>query len=304
MKFRTEYESQRASLTLSPDKPLVMAGSCFTQNIAAKMKEHDWKAVNPFGTLYNPFSIAFAIDWMMDLKKGKQRFEKSLFEFNGIWNSEMFDSSFSSAIRENCIEEFLLRQKEFHQAISEGRTLIVTFGTSICYHFKETGIPVGNCHKQPSGLFYEKRMNISEISSYWEVIIKNLKDVYPDIKIIFTVSPVRHLKNGFTGNSRSKAVLQLAIEEICRYNEDTRYFPAYEIMNDDLRDYRFYASDLVHPSEEGIQYIWEKFCETYLNEEGKMKLKEGAKKIKAAAHRLKLGALSLPLIPKEEIPTD
>lgn len=295
MKFRTEYQSQRSSLTLSPGKPVVMAGSCFTQNMAAKMKEHNWKAVNPFGTLYNPFSIAFAIDWMMDIEKGSKRFEKSLFEFNGIWNSEMLDSSFSSSVKEDCIAEFLLRQKEFHAAIDEGRTLIVTFGTSICYHFKESGVPVGNCHKQPSDLFYEKRMGISEISSYWEVIIENLKEVYPDINIIFTVSPVRHLKNGFTGNSRSKAVLQLAIEDICKYQERVWYFPAYEIMNDDLRDYRFYAADLVHPSDEGIQYIWEKFCETYLDEEGKKRLKEGENKIKAASHRPKLGALGLPL---------
>ena len=295
MKFRTEYESIRSSLTLSPEKPVVMAGSCFTQNIAAKMKEHDWMAVNPFGTLYNPLSIAFAIDWFRDLEKGKDRFEKSLFEFNGIWNSKMFDSSFSSPRKDDCVEEFLLRQKEFHQAISHGKVLIVTFGTSICYHLKETGIAVGNCHKQPSELFYEKRMTISEISSSWEVVINKLKEVYPGVKIIFTVSPIRHLKNGFTGNSRSKAVLQLAIEDIRKYNEDTYYFPAYEIMNDDLRDYRFYASDLVHPSEEGIEYIWEKFIDTYLDSTGKGLLSEGIKKIKGASHRPKLGALGKPL---------
>ena len=96
MKFRTEYESLKSPLTLSPDKPVVMVGSCFTQNIAAKMNEFLWKAVKPLGTLYNPFSIAFALDWMNDLKKGKERFENSLFEYNGIWNSEMLDSSFSS----------------------------------------------------------------------------------------------------------------------------------------------------------------------------------------------------------------
>lgn len=297
MKFRTEYEPLRSSLTLDPAKPIVMAGSCFTQNIASKMKEHDWKAVEPFGTLYNPFSLVFALDMMSKGEKGLKKFEKYLSEFNGIWNSEMFDSSFSSARREDCIKEFLLRQKQFDEAISEGKTLIVTFGTSICYHLKETGVPVGNCHKQPSSLFYEQRMGISEILSYWDVIIEELKETYPDIKIIFTISPVRHLKNGFTGNSRSKAVLQLAIEEICKYNEATYYFPAYEIMNDDLRDYRFYASDLVHPSDEGIEYIWEKFCETFLDEEGKQKLKEGEKRIKALSHRPKLGALGQPLNP-------
>lgn len=295
MKFRTEYETQRSSITLSPEVPVVMAGSCFTQNIAAKMNEHDWQAVNPCGTLYNPFSIACAIELMLDKDKGRERFEGSLFEFNGLWNSHIFDSSFSSSRRGDCIEEFLLRQKEFLDTMSKGETLIVTFGTSICYHLKETGIPVGNCHKQASALFYEKRMEVNEISSLWNEIIKKLREEYPGVRIIFTVSPVRHLKNGFSGNSRSKAILQLAIEEICRYNEDTDYFPAFEIMNDDLRDYRFYAADLVHPSEEGVRYIWEKFCETFLNDEGKQLLKEGEKKIKALTHRPKLGALSRPL---------
>ena len=295
MRFRTEYESERSSLTLSPEKPIVMAGSCFTQNMAAKMNEHNWKAVNPFGTLYNPFSIAFAIDCMMDLNNGKERFERSLFEFNGIWNSRMFDSSFSSLRREDCIEEFLLRQKEFQEVIPAGKVLVVTFGTSICYHLKETGIPVGNCHKQPAGLFYEKRMTIEEISSTWNKLIEKLKETYGDVIIIFTVSPVRHLKNGFTGNSRSKAVLQLAIEEICKNHDCAYYFPAFEIMNDDLRGYRFYASDLLHPSEEGIEYIWEKFIETFLDEKGRNLLKEGLKKAKASSHRPKTGALGKPL---------
>ena len=295
MRFRTEYESVRSSLTLSPEKPVVMAGSCFTQNMARKMNDHLWKAVNPLGTLYNPFSIAFAIEMMADDDKGEAKFEKSLFEFNGIWNSRMFDSSFSSSYKEDCIEEFLLRQKEFIEVITEGRVLILTFGTSICYYLKETDLIVGNCHKQPANLFYEKRMSIEEIVSLWNQVIEKLINVFPDIKIIFTVSPVRHLKNGFTGNSCSKAVLQLGIENICNDNANAYYFPAYEIMNDDLRDYRFYASDLVHPSEEGIEYIWEKFIETFLDESGRTLLKEGLKKAKASSHRPKIGALGHPI---------
>ena len=295
MKFRTEYECGRSSLVLSPRHPVVTAGSCFTQNISAKMEQHLWKAVNPFGTLYNPYSIAFAIDIMMDLENGSKRFSDSLFKFKDVWSSRMFDSSFSSSCRQDCIEEFLLRQKEFLNNLSEGKVLIITFGTSICYHLKETGTTVGNCHKQPSTLYYEKRMGEEEISAIWNEIIEKLKKNFPGINLIFTVSPVRHLKNGFIGNSRSKAVLQLAIETICEGNENCYYFPAYEIMNDDLRDYRFYATDLVHPSEEGIEYIWEKFCQTFLDENGIALLKEGSRKFKAANHRPKLGALSRPL---------
>ena len=296
MKFRTEYPAKKSPLTLSPEKPVVMAGSCFSENIAGKMREHLWKAVNPFGTLYNPFSICMAIDMMLDLEKGYERFERSLFEFNGIWNSHNFDSTFSSRIKNDCIEEFINRQKDFLENISDGRVLIVTFGTAICYHLKETDSIVGNCHKQPSDLFNEKRMPVSDVFIYWHVLIDNLKRRFPDIAIIFTVSPVRHLKNGFIGNSRSKAALQLGIEEICKYDNNCYYFPAYEIMLDDLRDYRFYASDLAHPSEEAVEYIWEKFRETYLDEEGNRKLVEGARKARAAQHRPKTGALGKPLM--------
>lgn len=291
MKFRTEYYAKKSPLTLSPEKPVVMAGSCFSENIAKKMREHSWKAVNPFGTLYNPFSICKAIYLMLDLEKGYERFEKTLFEYDEIWNSHCFDSSFSSRNKNDCIQEFLNRQKIFIENISEGRVLIVTFGTSICYHLRESDTIVGNCHKQPSELFCEKRMSVSDIFIYWQVLIDRLKKRFPDISLIFTVSPVRHLKNGFTGNSRSKAMLQLGVEEICKYADNCYYFPAYEIMLDDLRDYRFYTSDLSHPSEEAVDYIWEKFRETYLEEEGNRLLEEGSKKYKASNHRPKTGAL-------------
>lgn len=295
MKFRTEFEVLKSELTLDPSKPVVMVGSCFTQNMAAKMNSHLWKAVDPCGTLYNPFSLAFAIEMMLGKDNGIEEFEKSLFEFNGIWNSNFFDSSFSSGIKEDCVEEFRLRQNEFINALNQGQTLIATFGTSICYHLQSNGMTVGNCHKRPSNLFFEKRMKIKDIVDCWNIVIDKLRNLYPEIKIIFTVSPVRHLKNGFSGNSRSKAVLQIAIEEICGFNDNCVYFPAYEIMTDDLRDYRFYASDLVHPSQEAIDYIWEKFRLTFMDENGNKILEEGYKKMKAALHRPKTGALGKPL---------
>lgn len=295
MIFRTEYKVPKTTLLLSPSQPVVLVGSCFSQNIASKMNEHLWKAVNPLGTLYNPFSIGVAIRMMLDRENGKNIFEKSLFEFNGVWNSHMFDSSFSSSNRDDCLQEFLIRQNVFHKNMSAGNLLIVTFGTSICYHLVENDSIVGNCHKQPSVLFFEKRMGISDIVEYWDKIIKDLIASFPDIKIIFTVSPVRHLKNGFVGNSNSKAVLKLSIEEICENNECCYYFPAFEILNDDLRDYRFYASDLVHPSEEAVEYIWEKFCETFIDKNDEKLLSDGYKRNKYLHHRPKTGALGKPI---------
>ena len=295
MKFRTEYKPEKSVLTLNPGVPAVLAGSCFSINIARKMDEHGWEAVNPLSTLYNPVSILEAIDMMSDLVNGSARFENSLFYGNDIWSSWWFDSSFSSVNREDCREEFKIRQNEFKTKLEEGKLLIITFGTSICYYLCDENFPVGNCHKQPAALFYRKRLTIEEIVEQWNQLISKLQNKFKDLKIIFTVSPVRHLKDGFSGNSRSKAVLQLAVEEICGRNKDCFYFPAYEILNDDLRDYRFYASDLSHPSEEAIEYIWQKFLDTFIDSSGQQLLEEGARHFKALNHKPKLGALNKPL---------
>lgn len=295
MKFRTEYEAKKSPLTLDPSNPVVLMGSCFSQNIAGVMNTFNWEAVNPGGTLYNPFSIGKAIELLLGESEGKEKFEGSLFEFNGIWNSRYFDSSFSAIVREDCLEEFAIRQQKCVMALEKGKTLIVTFGTSICYYLKSTKELVGNCHKQPSELFIRRRVSVEEISKYWDSLLKKLEGRIPGINLIFTLSPVRHLKDGFEGNSCSKSVLRLALEEICNKHSNCFYFPAYEIMMDDLRDYRFYSDDLLHPSGEGIEYIWEKFVGTYLNEFGLLRLKEGNRLYKAEHHRPKTGSLGKPL---------
>lgn len=286
---------EKSVITLDPHLPVVLAGSCFSQNMASKMKAHLWKAVNPLGTLYNPVSICQALDIMLDEKEGSNRFENSLFHHNGIWNSCKFDSSFSSQDKNDCIEDFENKGIILRDALQEGRQLIVTFGTSFVYYFSDTGEAVGNCHKLPSQRFFRERLSVTEISATWKGMIEKLNVLYPEIKIIFTVSPVRHLKDGFVGNMRSKAVLSLGIESIVRENPGCQYFPAYEILNDDLRDYRFYASDLAHPSEEAIEYVWGKFLDTFVDKQGIQILTEGASKYKAERHRPKTGALGKPI---------
>lgn len=295
MKFRSEYIAQRAAFSLDPEKPVVLIGSCFSQNIVSKMQQHLWESVNPFGTLYNPLSICMALDLMADEENGAVRFEESLFETAGLWNSWWFDSSFSSHRKDDCLEEFKMRQRQFFEALEAGGVLIVTFGTSICYYLEQEKVPVGNCHKQPSKLFYRDRLPVGEMVKAWNNVYATLCEKFPGLKVIFTVSPVRHLKDGFEGNARSKAILLLGVEEIVRNNSDSYYFPAYEILNDDLRDYRFYASDLVHPSEEAIEYVWEKFKETFLDAKSLQLLSEGLKRYKASRHRPKTGALGKPL---------
>lgn len=291
MKFRSEYFPDKAPFSISPALPVVLVGSCFSQNIAKKMSEHLWEAVNPCGTLYNPLSIGMALNMMLDGESGIESFRKSLFQADKIWASHFFDSSFSSLNKDDSVKEFTIRQSIFRKKLNQGRILIVTFGTSICYFLNSNEMPVGNCHKQPPSLFCRKRLSVSDITEYWSLLISRLKKEFPGVKIIFTVSPVRHLKDGFSGNSRSKAVLLLAVEEICAKNKDCFYFPALEIVNDDLRDYRFYASDLAHPSEEAIEYVWQKFIDTFIDNAGIERLLQSAKAYKASTHRPKTGAL-------------
>lgn len=295
MKFRTEYNPEKSTLILNPEKPVVLFGSCFSQNMAAKMAEHEWEGVNPAGTLYNPLSIDIAIEMLADGDDGVATFQESLSEYNGVWNSAFFDSSFSSTVKEDCVLEFRHRQRQFTETLKKGKVLVVTFGTSICYYRSEDSMAVGNCHKMPANLFYRQRLKCEEIVRIWSHRISKLREMEPELRIIFTVSPVRHLKDGFSGNSRSKAVLLLAVEEICQQNSGCFYFPAYEILNDDLRDYRFYSEDLAHPSAEAIEYIWEKFIESFVDSTGKMKLEEGSRSYKSHHHRAKTGALGLPI---------
>lgn len=292
MKFRTEYNPVRSALTLDPTIPIVLVGSCFASNIAKKMRECMWNSYNGIGTLYNPMSIAKVLELMIFSECAYSDFEYSLFESGGNIHSWLFDTHFSATTKEKCLQNILDSQKELLSNLSESQALVVTFGTSWCYMLSEYDFQdgmeeyiVANCHKMPASMFRRKRISVEEISSLWIELCNGIRQKYPDLKIIFTVSPVRHLKDGFEGNTLSKAILHLAVEQICEKVSGCIYFPAYELMYDDLRDYRFYASDLAHPSETAIEYIWEIFCKTFLDEKGLAKIKEGIKRYKTLNHR-------------------
>ncbi|MDE5673845.1 MAG: GSCFA domain-containing protein [Muribaculaceae bacterium] len=286
MKFRTEYIPGRSSLVLSPEMPVVLLGSCFADNMAARMRSCLWNACNLLGTLYNPLSIEKALRALLFSSHPGMEFYESLFQAGGRYHSWLFDSRISAEKRDDCMAAFLERKESLESLLGSAKAMFVTFGTSWCYYLADRkDYVVANCHKQPASLFYRRRVSVEEIVERWVDIAMMLKDRYPHLEIVFTVSPVRHLKDGFSGNSHSKAVLLLATEELCRRLDFCHYFPAYEIVNDDLRDYRFYASDLVHPSEEAVEYIWEIFRSTFVDSAGEMVLKEGEKIFKAWMHR-------------------
>lgn len=285
MKFRTDIRiSEPNKVILDPAVPCALAGSCFTQNIAHRMRSALWDAAAPFGTLYNPSSIHKILEIVVS--GNSTPIMNSLFEDKGIWHSYLLDSSFSADDSAGVIEKYLKAMKVFSNALEKGRQLIITFGTAWIYELKGTAEIVANCHKQPSCKFIRRRLTVDEITATWGGLLSQLAEKYPSLKIILTVSPVRHLKDGFTGNTLSKAILNLAVERICGNHPSISWFPAYEILIDDLRDYRFYSSDLVHPSEQAIEYVWEKFRETYIASSGEEFLKEGEKLRKSLDHRV------------------
>lgn len=286
MKFRTECSPQRSDLTLDPSRPAVMLGSCFATNMAGKMRECLWPVFNGAGTLYNPVSIARIVELLVLDEDPHEELAASLFEAEGYVHSWLFDSHFSRRSAEECLAAIGEAGREMRRVLGEAQVLIVTFGTAWCYYLQEKErYVVANCHKMPQSLFSRRRVSAGEISDVWTALCARLRKRWPGLRIMFTVSPVRHLKDGFEGNARSKATLLLAVEEICGKVEDAIYFPAYEILTDDLRDYRFYASDLVHPSEEAVEYIWEKFRGSFIDEAGERLLREGNKEYRRRQHR-------------------
>ncbi len=300
MKFRTEIENGgRSGITLDPRRPVVLLGSCFADNMAARMNACLWKGVNPLGVLYNPVSIARSL--RMALKVGAEveepervefapsdlpdDFRATLFQSDGMWHTWLADSRMSGATPEDVCTAFAAASTELRKTLERAQALFVTFGTARVYSLEGEGCPVANCHKQPSRMFTRRRLSVEEIVEEWRGMVAELKERFPGLRVIFTVSPVRHVKDGLVENARSKSILLLAIEEICHREEVCSYFPAFEIMNDDLRDYRFYASDLVHPSDEGVEYIWEKFRSTFIDAAGEARLKEGGSIRKGLDHR-------------------
>ena len=287
MKFRTEYEPRNCNALINPEEPAVLIGSCFTDYIGNRMRFCRWRAFpNITGTLYNPASIANTLRIAINCNNVLDCIRESTVRNGSLWVSWLTDSGATTYDLHDTTNRIFHSFIRLHNRLFEARTLIVTFGTAWVYELREhPGYIVSNCHKFPSDTFIRRRLTVKEITEEWNTLLKLIAKQFPNLKIIFTVSPVRHLKDGFEGNSRSKAILQLACEEICSANPQADYFPSFEIMNDDLRDYRFYTSDLVHPSDSAVDYIWNKFQETFLSEESRKLLAEGEKVTKRLSHR-------------------
>lgn len=286
MNFRTKYKPVPSTLQLSLDRPLAMLGSCFTDYMGARFRKHLWQADNPCGVLFNPLSIARILSLLFEsADMQKKIIGASIFKSGDLWHSWLGDSSFSAATPETVASRLSVSLDKLDTLLTKGHTLVVTLGTAWCYLLKDSGDVVANCHKQPSAKFSRELVNIETITSEWSKLLERLHRRYEGLQVIFTVSPVRHVRDGLPENSRSKAMLILAVDSLCRQYDYCHYFPAYEILLDDLRDYRFYATDMVHPSDQAVEYIKEKFCDTYFSATELKALQEGESIFRRLSHR-------------------
>lgn len=256
MEFRTPVNITLAPFAIEPRERMLFVGSCFADNIGRRFVEDKFRAtVNPYGVMYNPASIMHTVKrWTGELVAAQ---------------SEASDSG-----------------SDVRQVTDEApQTAVFTLGTNHVYILNETGEIVDNCRKRPQRLFTERELSVDECADYLREAVTMLRQINPSVRIIITVSPIRYAKYGFHGSQLSKATLLLAADKLTKEIDNVVYFPAYEIVNDELRDYRFYREDMLHPTDQAVEYIWQRFGETFFSKQT-VKFLEEWRPIKAAlAHR-------------------
>lgn len=258
MKLSTDFPIPVSNYKLTPTSRVLSTGSCFAENMGKKLDELSLKLINqPFGTQFNPLRMLHALAFET-LKA------TDLYSEGDFFLHPDFHSNFISQNPGSILDEIKAKQEETKEFLNQADSVLLTFGTAFYYHDHVLNRPISNCHKQVSHRFTKHMNQVAEITQAYREFLKN----HPKIHFILTVSPVRHTRDGMMENSVSKSTLRLAAHEITEeFPGQVSYFPAYEIMMDELRDYRFYEKDLIHPNEIAIDYIWEKFKETYFSSE-------------------------------------
>lgn len=281
MKWRTEISAPRLEVEISHDTSIVMAGSCFTDEIGARLRRQLFDAaVNPLGTLFNPESIADAIT---DAIEGRQFTPEELFEVDGTWRTLRRHSRFSLPDRDATLNLLNGSLDTTRQRLLTADLLIVTFGSAIAHRHLPSGVVAANCHKLPSDLFAVERLSVGDIVSRWRNLIDTLFGLNPRLNVIFTVSPVRHIGYGLERDRLSKSTLIVAVNELA--GDRVHYFPSYEIVVDDLRDYRWYADDMVHPSAQAVGYVYDIFRQSAMTPDTIAKADRWEKLVRRLEHR-------------------
>lgn len=265
MEFSTKIDIPISDTLITHKSRILMFGSCFIENMGKLLVDDKFGVnLNPFGILYNPLSISQAIRILLT---GKRFTEEDLLEYRNSYHSLWHHGAFSDTNKDSCLNKINSSLEKAKETLKDADFLIITFGTSYVFRHKERNMIVGNCHKLPADNFERYRLNIDDVTGDWDELIKEIRIINPHLHILFTISPIRHLKDGAHDNQLSKATLLLAIDKLLQTHKSVSYFPSYEIVLDELRDYRFYNEDMVHPSPTAVRYIWERFAETYFNKE-------------------------------------
>ena len=283
MKFRTTVIPDSSDVPVTYNSRVMFIGSCFAAYMGEQMKMRKMPVmINPAGTVYNPVSVLNTLDAILTSKIASQ---EDVYNYNGNWLSFNHYTDFSSDDPEALIRKINENNLKAVDFLKNAGFLFITFGTARVYRFRESGMIVSNCHRIPNSQFENELLEVSTIVEQWLDLLDRIYHFNPGLRVVFTISPVRHWKDGAHGNQVSKSVLFLAVEELLKHKSQPGYFPAFELQMDDLRDYRFYSDDLLHPSASAIEYIWERFSEVYFDKATSEMQSEILKITRAMNHR-------------------
>ena len=262
---------------------VLLLGSCFSEHIGEKLKYFKFQTFqNPLGILFHPKAIE---NLLLKAINQETYNEAAIFHLNERWHCFEVHSEMSHTDKEVLLNNLNTAIQNTHEFLKKASHIVITLGTAWTYRHIATDLVVANCHKVPQKQFLKELLSVEDITASLDAIVTLLKSINPKLTIIFTVSPVRHLKDGFVENQRSKAHLIAGIHEIVNEREQIHYFPSYEIMMDELRDYRFYADDMVHPNTLAVNYIWEKFHHAWISHESENIMQDVETIQKGLAHK-------------------
>ena len=285
MELRTTFSIEPSVQKITYNDPVMFIGSCFATSIGSQLELGRMPVmINPSGTVYNPVSVCNTID---TITSGKKYDSGNLYKYEDTYISFDHHTDFSSGDSEAILNKINSKSEEALKFLSRASFLFVTFGTARVFRWIESGRIVSNCHKIPAARFAYELLSPEDITFLWNSQLDKLKSLFPDLKVVFTISPVRHWKDGAHGNQVSKSVLFLAVEKLLEHPSKPAYFPAYELVMDDLRDYRFYDNDMVHLSGQAVDYIWEAFCNCYFDQATTGLWNEVSTILKAVSHRIR-----------------
>ena len=261
--FRTSLNIGTSDFKINHEQAILSMGSCFATHMASRLEGLKFNTLlNPYGILFNAVSIAQSLERILE---NTAFAESELIQHNGLWHSFAHHGHFSGTDKASVLEGINTSLQQANTFLQKTDVLICTLGTAFVFEWKEKTQIVANCHKLPNEQFDRKQLSVDRIIKELSTIFKRLHEKYPHLNIILTLSPVRHIRDGLIENQRSKATLALAIEALEKQEVYVHYFPAYELLLDDLRDYRFYKADMIHPNEIAIDYIWEQFKFVYFD---------------------------------------